>query len=173
MRTVRRLGGLAVVLVLVLVTLGGTAATAGAQQGTFTCGYTVGPTRLPPGGGFVTVSGTGPGSSVARIFVDGQLRVTTPTAPGTGFFSAQVFITGSSEISVALDDYPNTPCIGTGGSGSGQVPGISDVVLSRGGLAHTGASGVERGVLLGLAAIGLGLVIVTAVRRRTGAAGRA
>ena len=48
---------------------------AGAQsQAVFSCSYSVGPTTLPPGGGFITIEGTAPGASVVRIFADGNLE---------------------------------------------------------------------------------------------------
>ena len=162
--------------ILVLGAAGIVAAPAGAQTRTdFSCTYTVGPTRLPPGGGNVTVQGTAPGSTVVRIFLNGTLNQTVPSAPVTGAFSATIFITGSVEISVALDDYPSTPCIGVGGN---EVTGGGGTVVAGGGtgvnagLARTGSSGTKPIVLVGLAALSLGLVLVVAARRRITVHGR-
>ena len=166
-----RLGALGAAAVLAIAGVSGMVASpAGAQtQPVFSCSYIVGPTALPPGGGFITVQGTAPGSSVVRIFADGVLVAVTSSAPVTGAFSASIFVTRSVEISVALDDYPNTPCIGTGGSGAGQGAG-GGTAASR--LALTGSSDTGATVRLGLAALGLGLVLVVAARRRVGVRGR-
>jgi len=173
----RRLGALGALAVLAVVAAGFVAAPAGAQTQTgFSCTYTVGPTQLPPGGGNVTVQGTAPGSSVVRIFVNGALNQTVPSAPVTGAFTAVVFITGSVEISVALDDYPSTPCIGVGGNevngGGGNGGGANATGVNATGLARTGSSGTKPIVLVGLAALSLGLVLVVAGRRRITVHGR-
>jgi LPXTG-motif cell wall-anchored protein len=172
----RRLGALGALAVLVVVAAGFVAGPAGAQtQAVFSCTYTVGPTQLPPGGGNVTVQGTAPGSSVVRIFVNGVLNQTVPSAPVTGAFSATIFITGSVELSVALDDYPSTPCIGVGGNevnGGTTGGGANGTGVNAAGLAHTGSSGTKPIVLVGLAALSLGLVLVVAGRRRITVHGR-
>jgi len=166
-----------VLAILVLGAAGIVAAPAGAQtEAVFSCTYTVGPTRLPPGGGNVTVQGTAPGSTVVRIFLNGTLNQTVRSAPVTGAFSATIFITGSVEISVALDDYPSTPCIGVGGNevtgGGGTVVAGGGTGVNAAGLARTGSSGTKPIVLIGLAALSLGLVLVVAARRRITVHGR-
>lgn len=168
-----------------LVAVGGVAPPSGAQTTVFSCSYSVSPTTLPPEGGLVTVSGVAPGSTTVRIFLDGVLAATTQSAPVTGEFSAEVFITASVEISVALDGYPSTPCIGVGGetverdgtgsntggrSNTGIVVGGASAV--RRNLAYTGSSDTRPLVLLGVGALCLGLVIVVAARRRTSVHGR-
>ncbi|MFA5884663.1 MAG: LPXTG cell wall anchor domain-containing protein [Acidimicrobiia bacterium] len=171
----KRLGALGALVVLALATAGVLAAPAGAQTASgFSCTYTVGPTALPPGGGPVTVSGTAPGSTTVRIFVDGALVATVPSAPVTGAFSATVVITGAVEVAVALDDYPSTPCIGVGGAevvaggGGANATGVN----ATGRLARTGSSGTKPVVLAGVAALSLGLVLVVAARRRINVHGR-
>lgn len=174
-----RLGAvLTTVLSAVMVALfvvGLVAVPAGAQsQEVFSCSYSVGPTTLPPGGGFITIEGTAPGASVVRIFADGVLVAVTNSAPLTGAFSAQIFVTGSVEISVALDDYPNTPCIGTGGTGGNQGGGGTGTGTGSGSgsnLANTGSSDTGTLVRVGLIALGLGLVLAVAARRRHEARG--
>jgi hypothetical protein len=137
--------------------------------GEFSCSYSVTPTTLPPGGGTVTVSGVAPGSSIVRVFLDGELAATAPAAPVTGEFSVDVFITASVEISVALDDYPSTPCIGVGGANTNiDVTGSA----GRRRLPFTGSSDTVPVALLGASAVCLGLVLVVASRRRTGVQGR-
>ncbi len=164
-------------VLVALLAAGLLGAPAGAQtQPVFSCSYTVGPTTLPPGGGFVTVRGTAPGSSVVRIFADGRLVAVTTAAPVTGAFSAPIFVTGSVEITVALDDYPNTPCIGTGGGGAGgggSGTGTGTGSGSGSNLAGTGSSGTGALVRFALVAVGLGLVLAVAARRRHEAQGSA
>lgn len=172
-------GRLAGVLTLAALVIGGLVAapsTAGAGvSAQVSCSYTVDPTTLPPGGGFITVSGTAPGTSVVRIFIDGELAVVVNSAPVTGAFSADIFVTASVELSVGVDDYPFTPCIGTAGSDTG---GGTNVVVGgnrrgRGGLAGTGSSDTVPFVMVGLAAVSLGAVFVAASRRRRGVRGQA
>ena len=162
---------------LVLVLAGAIVAPpVGAQAQEFSCRYEVGPTVLPPGGGFITVEGTAPGSSIVRVFLDGAQAAVTTAAPGSGFFSVDLFVTRSVEIAVAVDDYPNTPCSGVGGSGTGRGRGTVTVggggAAGSGQLAGTGASSTGRFVLIGLAAIVLGAAFVVATRRRDGVRGR-
>ena len=163
-----RLGAVLTMTTVALFAVGLVGVPAGAQsQAVFSCSYAVGPTTLPPGGGFVTVVGTAPGASVVRIFADGNLIAVTNSAPVTGEFSAQVFVTGSVEISVALDDYPNTPCIGAGGTGGNQGGGGGGTGTGTGSnLANTGSSNTGTLVRAGLIALGLGLVLAVAARRR-------
>ena len=163
-----RLGAVSTLVMAALFAIGLLGAPAGAQsQEVFSCTYSVGPTTLPPGGGFITIEGTAPGASVVRIFADGNLVAITNSAPVTGAFSAQVFVTGSVEISVALDDYPNSPCIGTGGSGGSQGGGGSGSGSGTGSnLASTGSSDTGTLVRVGVIALGLGLVLAVAARRR-------
>lgn len=176
-----RWGALVLIATIALGAVG-LAAPAGAQIQVFSCSYSVDPTTLPPTGGVVTVSGVAPGSSTVRIFTDGVLAATTQSAPVTGTFSAQVFITASVEISVALDGYPTTPCIGVGGEsvergGTGTGTGTGGIVVAgasavRRNLAYTGSSDTKPFVLLGVGAVCVGLVLVVAARRRTRVHGR-
>jgi hypothetical protein len=158
-------------VLVALLAVGLLGSPAGAQsQAVFSCSYTVGPTTLPPGGGFITVQGTAPGASVVRVFANGRLVAVTNAAPVTGAFSVQIFVAGSVEITVALDDYPNTPCIGVGGGGGSQGGGTGVGVGVGSGtgsnLAGTGSSGTGTLVRIGLVAVGLGLVLAVAARRR-------
>lgn len=156
----------------------GSVAPAGAQTQVFSCSYSVDPTTLPVGGGLVTVSGVAPGNTTVRVFLDGVLAATTQSAPVTGTFSTQVFITASVEISVALDGYPSTPCIGVGGEsveqdgngGNGII--VGGVTATRRSLAYTGSSDTRPFVLLGVGAVCVGLVLVVAARRRSHVHGR-
>lgn len=155
----------------------GAAAPAGAQTTVFSCSYSVNPTTLPVGGGFVTVSGVAPGNTTVRVFTNGVLAATTQSAPITGAFSTQVFITASVEISVALDGYPSTPCIGVGGEnveqdGNGGNIIVGGVSTTRRNLAYTGSSDTRPFVLLGVGALCVGLVLVVAARRRSHVHGR-
>lgn len=153
-----------------LAGLGIGAPTAGAQQSTDVgCSYSVAPTVLPVGGGFVTVSGTAPGSSVVRVFVDRVLVATVEAAPITGEFSARVFISTSSEIAVAVDDYPLIPCDGVSGGGTSIIVGGNQV--SR--LASTGSSDTLPYARAGIAALAVGAVLLAAARRRASVRGRA
>jgi len=155
----------------------GLAAPAGAQTQVFSCSYSVDPTTLPVGGGLVTVSGVAPGNTTVRVFLDGTLAATTHSAPVTGAFSAQLLITASVEITVALDGYPTTPCIGVGGEsveqdddGNGII--VGGVTATRRNLAYTGTSDTKPFVLLGVGALCVGLVLVVAARRRSHVHGR-
>jgi LPXTG-motif cell wall-anchored protein len=180
-RVRNRWGALILIAAMALVVIG-LAAPAGAQVQVFSCSYSVDPTTLPATGGTVTVSGVAPGGSTVRVFTDGVLAATTQAAPVTGAFSAQVFITASVEISVALDGYPTTPCIGVGGEsvdqdGNGNGNGSNGIIVGgvstvRRNLAYTGSSDTKPFVLLGLGAVCVGLVLVVAARRRTRIHGR-
>ena len=178
-RVRNRWGALILIATMAFAAIG-LAAPAGAQIQVFSCSYSVDPTTLPATGGTVTVSGVAPGSSTVRVFTDGVLAATTQSAPVTGAFSAQVFITASVEISVALDGYPTTPCIGVGGESvdqDGNGSGSSGIVVGgvsavRRNLAYTGSSDTKPIVLLGLGAVCVGLVLVVAARRRTRVHGR-
>lgn len=178
----RRWGALILIVAVTSVVVGGFASPSGAQTTVFSCSYSVSPTTLPPAGGVVTVSGVAPGSTTVRVFLDGVLAATTQSAPVTGVFSVEVFITASVEISVALDGYPSTPCIGVGGEtverdGNGNRTNNTGIVVggvtaSRSNLAFTGSSDTRPMVLIGVGALCLGLVIVVAARRRTSVHGR-
>lgn len=176
----RRLGALIAATVIALGVVGALGATAVAQTPTsFSCSYSVSPTTLPDEGGFVTVSGVAPGASVVRVFVDGVLAATTTAAPVTGAFSVEVFISATSEVSVALDGYPSTPCIGVGGAeverGDTNQNGRTTIRVagtSATRLPTTGANETKPIVLAGLGALAFGLVLVVAARRRTGVHGR-
>lgn len=176
----RRLGALIAAALVTLVAAGVLAAPVGAQTApvttVFSCSYSVGPTALPDAGGFVTVTGVAPGSTIVRVFVDGVLVATTTSAPVTGTFSVTIFITATVEVAVALDGYPSAPCIGVGGAeveqdGNGTIR-VAGNAVARTRLPTTGANETKPIVLVGLGAIALGLVLVVAARRRTSVAGR-
>jgi len=146
----------------------------------FSCSFSVSPTTLPPGGGVVTITGVAPRSTTVRVFLDGVLAATTVSSPVTGAWSVSLLVTTSVEISVALDGYPSTPCIGVGGeqverggggnSGSIVVGGAS---AQRSNLAFTGSSDTEPLALIGFGVLSLGIVLVVAARRRAHVHGRA
>jgi hypothetical protein len=142
------------------------AAPGAAQTPPLTCTFLASPAVLPPDGGVVSVSGTAPASSVVRVFADGELVATTFSDPVTGSFSVQVVVTTSVEITVAVDDYPNTPCTGVG-----VAPGEVTRGQATGRLPRTGSSGTGRLVRVGVSALALGMVLVVGARRRAGARG--
>jgi LPXTG-motif cell wall-anchored protein len=150
--------GLLALLVLVAATI---FLASPAAAGGFSCDYTVSPTVLGPDGGTVTVTGVAPGSSVVRIFADQDLVAIANSDPVTGEFSASFDVTESVEITVGVDDYPLTPCVGVGdntalGAGAGR---------GRGNLPRTGSSDTQEYVLAGLALVALGTVMVAGGRR--------
>lgn len=172
----KRWAALVLICAASLAAVGGLAAPAGAGvTPTFSCSFNVSPTTLPPGGGLVTVSGVAPGSTVVRVFVDGELAATTTSARITGEWSVEVLITATSEITVALDGYPQTPCIGVGGENVERGPDSGTIVVGGSTatrLAFTGSSDTRPYVLLGVGAVCVGLVLVVAARRRTRVHGR-
>jgi LPXTG-motif cell wall-anchored protein len=175
----RRLGTLIAVAMLALAAAGLLAGPVGAQTPpittVFSCSYSVDPSGLPDGGGFVTISGVAPGSTIVRVFIDGELVATTTSAPVTGAFAVTVFITASVEVTVALDGYPSTPCIGVGGSEvtqDGNTTTVAGSSATRTRLPTTGANETKPIVMVGLGAIALGLVLVVAARRRVSVNGR-
>ena len=167
----RSLAFVALTAMLCVVGAGALVAPAGAQTQVFSCTYDVAPTTVGPGGGVVTVQGFAPGTSIVRIFADGVLVATADAAPTTGFFITEVFVAATVEITVAVDDYPGTPCIGVGSEGAGQIR-VGPGGLNRGRLPTTGGSGTSTAVLAGLCALSVGLVLVAATRRRAGIRGR-
>jgi LPXTG-motif cell wall-anchored protein len=173
----KRWAGLVLIVAASLAVLGGLSAPAGAGVSpTFSCSFSVSPTTLPPGGGTVTLTGVAPGSTVVRVFLDGQLVATTTSAPVTGEWSVQIVITASAEITVALDGYPETPCIGVGGENVERNPQQSSIIVGGATatrLARTGSSDTRPFVLIGLTAVCVGLVLLVAARRRTRVHGRA
>jgi LPXTG-motif cell wall-anchored protein len=157
----------AAVLVCLGVLMAGVG-TAGAQQTTpdTPCLYTVSPTTLPPGGGFVVVQGSAPGSSVINVFVDGVFRQSVTTDPIDGSFSVTIFIGQTSRVAITIDDYPALGCAvdtrnqtASRGTGAGNLP-------------RTGSDHVETTVLVALALVLVGAVLVVAVRRHEHVRGR-
>src|SRR5215467_10177957 len=109
----RRTGaGLAVVALACLGLLAFRVGTAGAQITTpdTPCQYTVDPLTLPTGGGFVTVAGTAPGDAEVRVFANGVLVASVRSDPIDGTWTVTFRLNQTSEISVAIDDYPVTGC---------------------------------------------------------------
>lgn len=168
---VRRLGAVLAATVVVAALTAGFGGSAGAQTpSAFSCSFSVTPTNLPATGGTVTVSGVAPGSTVVRVFLDGVLVATTTSAPVTGAFTVTLVITASGEITVALDGYPSTPCIGVGGEQVERAVQVAGSSAAR--LPTTGANETRPIVLVGLTALSLGTVLVVATRRRTRVHGR-
>ena len=156
--------GFAVIVGLGLLAVG--AGIAGAQQTTpeTPCLYTVSPTTLPPGGGFVTVAGSAPGSSIIRIYANGNFITAVETNLIDGSFSVTFQLGATSEIAITIDDYPATGCtVDTANQGTTQA---------RGSLPRTGSDHVRSTVLLALALVAVGTVLVVAVRRHEGVRGR-
>ena len=161
---------------------------------TLMCTITADPSVTPPGGGNVTFSGTGPGSTVLTILVNGLPPpnppgpLTVTTDPVTGHFSFVLFITTTSTVSVSSALYP-IDCdpevtVTVPGGGGGSTPGGPeggqvrrgfefDHELPAGGrLAFTGANNTLSMVYIGFAAAAIGMVLVVAVRRRRSLSGR-
>ena len=139
---------------------------AGAQQtnANTPCVFTVTPVTLPQGGGFVTVSGLAPGDAEVRIFANGIFQESVHSNPVDGFWSATFFLQATSEITVAIDDYPATGC---GVDAENQQAG-----QGRGSLPRTGASNIESTVLVALLLVLVGVVLVVAMRRHEAVRGR-
>ena len=129
-----------------------------------TCTYTVSPTELD-GPGPVQVAGVAPGTTEVAIQVDGVTVTTVEAAPVTGTWGpVTVDIAATSIITIALpDNYATLPCIGNGGTEAVRVRvgGASANVN----LARTG-SDTNRWVPIGIASLGLGIVLVVGARRR-------
>jgi hypothetical protein len=130
-----------------------------------TCTYTVSPTELD-GAGTVQVAGVAPGTTKVGIQVDGVTVVTVESEPVTGEWGpVSVDIATTSIITIELpDNYATLPCIGNGGAEAVRV-------TVRGGsasLARTG-SDTSRWVPIGIASLGLGIVLVAGARRRRAA----
>jgi LPXTG-motif cell wall-anchored protein len=135
----------------------GSAIPAGAQP--LTCTFTLSTTTIDEPG-TVQVSGTAPASTEVRILVDGVIVATVTTDPVTGAFGpVPVQITTTSTVSIALpDSYATLPCTGVG-----RVEVVRASQVAR--LPRTG-SDTSQYVLAALAAIGVGLVLVVATKRR-------
>lgn len=164
----RRFGALLAATMTSIAFAAGIAQPAAAQTSEFECTFSVPTTTLAAPGGSVTVSGTAPGSAFVRVFVNGVEAATTTAASGTGAWSVNVVITATSEVTVALDGYPTTPCSGVGGQGV-FVGGIS----ATKNLSLTGSSATRQLVLIGIAALSIGIVLVVGSRRRLHVHGRA
>jgi LPXTG-motif cell wall-anchored protein len=141
---------------------------AGAQTTTdgVQCTYEVDPTVLPPGGGNVTVSGTAPGSSTVWIYADGHLVATSATNPGTGAFSVTIFLAATAEISVSVNNYPPSPCVGVGSNVVHRDPNGVTVRGLTATLPQTGSSDTGWMTVVGAVAVMGGLLLVVAARRR-------
>lgn len=164
---------LALVGAMSLVGVGTSAAPSGA--GGFTCTFEVTPATLPPAGGILSVVGNAPGTGLVQIYYDPVGAPTpflvvgnVPTDAVTGAFSANFFVTVSGEVLVAVDDYGELPCIGVAGTDVTRPGGNT-----TGRLPTTGASHVTTYLLIGLAALSMGLVLVAGARRRNAIRGRA
>jgi len=142
--------------------------TAGAQQTTpdTPCEFTVSPVTLPPGGGFVTVTGTAPGDAEVRVFANGIFQASIRSDPIDGSWTVTFRLNQTSEIAVAIDDYPATGC-GIAPEQASQGRGTGSSSLPR-----TGASHVKDTVLIALALVVVGAVLVVAMRRHEAVRGR-
>jgi LPXTG-motif cell wall-anchored protein len=157
--------GIVVLASLGLLAVG--AGVAGAQQTTpdTPCQFIVSPVTLPHGGGFVTVTGSAPGDAEVRIFANGIFKESVRSDPVDGSWTVTFFLPVTSEISVAIDDYPATGC--------GISPEQANQNANRSSsLPRTGGGHVEGTVLVGLALLLVGAVLVVAVRRHEGVRGR-
>jgi hypothetical protein len=163
LRTTAAALGLVVLAGLGVLATGVAPADAGLTSPTTPCLYTVSPGRLPPGGGTVTVAGTAPGDAEVRIFVNGVFKTSTRSDSVTGAWSVSFALAQTSEITVAIDDYPATEC---------GVDSAAQALINARSLPRTGGSHIERDVLLGLALVLVGAVLVVAVRRRDHVRGR-
>jgi LPXTG-motif cell wall-anchored protein len=132
---------------------------AASAQTTNFCQFIVNPVAVQPPGGTINVSGTAPADGNVRVFANGTLMAEARSNAVTGAFSASFFVARTSEITVAIDDYPATGC----GLNPAQANALRNVNRS---LARTGGSGIGTNLLIGAAMVAVGAVIVVAVRRR-------
>jgi hypothetical protein len=141
---------------------------AGAQTATAACEYTVNPVIVRPPGATVTVQGFAPPGASVYVFVAGVLRPDTPIAadPVTGAWIYQFFASVTAEVTVSYGtQYPPTAC--------GVSPEQEEINRrAAASLPRTGSGHVETTVLLALALIGVGAVLVVAMRRHEGVRGR-
>jgi LPXTG-motif cell wall-anchored protein len=159
--------GIVVLASLSLLAIG--VGSAGAQLTTpdTPCQYTVSPVTLPPGGGFVTVAGTAPGDAEVRIFANGIFQASVRSDPVDGTWSATFRLPVTSEITVAIDDYPATGC-----SVNTEAQQAINQRTGAGSLPRTGSDHVESTVLVALALVVVGAALVVAMRRHEGLRGR-
>ena len=145
--------------------------TAAAQTATAACEYTVSPVLVRPPGATVTVQGIAPPGASVYVFVAGVLRPGMPIAADaiSGAWIYQFFATQTAEVTVSYGtQYPPTPC-----SVSPEQEEINRRALEQArSLPRTGSDHVQSTVLLALALIGVGTVLVIAVRRHEGVRGR-
>jgi LPXTG-motif cell wall-anchored protein len=169
---VRKFVGVAVIGVMAAAFFAA-ASPAGAQTTTTvaqSCIFTVAPTTFPSGTTFpqnVTVSGTAaPDGATVTVFLNG-IATTPTTTVVSGAFSVVISIPASGTVvSVGLT---------AAYAGSCATPeGLPSVVVSaeaaqvqKAPLAFTGSSNTPSYVLIGIAALVLGMVLVVAARRRS------
>jgi len=157
---------LGIVVLASLGLLAVAAAPAGAQVTTpdTPCQFTVSPVTLPTGGGNVTVAGTAPGDAEVRIFANGVFKVSVRSDAIDGSWSVTFFLPATSEITVAIDDYPATGC--------GISPEQANQSRSTSSLPRTGGAHIESTVLLALAFVLVGAVLAVGGRRHDSVRGR-
>ena len=144
--------------------------TAGAQTATASaaCEYIVSPVIVRPPGATVTVQGFAPPGASVYVFVAGVLQPGMPIAadPVSGAWIHQFFATVTAEVTVSYGtQYPPTAC--------GVSPEQDEINRrAAASLPRTGSGHVAPTVLLALALVGIGSVLVVAVRRHEGVRGR-
>ena len=134
----------------------------------FTCDFTTTPTTLGVGGGSISVAGTAPADTDVHITVqnstDGTQTKTAHSSVSGNWGPVTFNVTSSATITVTLAPfYPATTCVG---------PSVS-VEAAAAALPRTGSNDTKPFVLIGAAAVLVGLVLVVAARRRDHTRGRA
>jgi LPXTG-motif cell wall-anchored protein len=160
--------GIAVIVSVGVVAFGVGAAGAQTATAAAACEYTVSPVIVRPPGATVTVQGFAPPGATVYVFVAGVLQPGMPIGadPVTGSWTYQFFASQTAEVTVSYGtQYPPTAC--------GVSPEQEEINRQAArSLPRTGSDHVESTVLLALALIGVGAVLVVAVRRHEGVRGR-
>jgi LPXTG-motif cell wall-anchored protein len=136
------------------------------------------PVVVPATGGSVTVTGTAPsgfGTVTVTLFVNGSPAGSQTVADG-GTFSFTVTVVPGDQITVGFTTLAGSAYTATCGTATGvTVLGVQVAAASatkspvqvESALAFTGSSNTPSYVLVGVAALVLGLVLVVAARRRS------
>jgi len=139
----------------------------------FTCDFTTTPATLGPAGGTVSVSGTAPANTDVHVTVqnatEGTQTKTVTSDSTTGNWGPVDFnITSTASVTVTLAPfYPATTCVGPAEVAVEAANAAQTQALPR-----TGSNDTKPFVLVGAAAVLVGLVLVVASRRRNNARGR-